>query len=1040
VNLGCIIKDKHEAIQNTTIHSFDLFLQSFGLFLQIKCEFFNIYLQKNIIKNNSNKSKHGIMKIKKKIFCFAALFLCTFFLGINSVYAQKAGGEISGVVKDKSTKETLPFTAVVIKGTAVQTVTDQDGFFRLINLEAGEYIIQFFYTGYASQELAVNLSAGEKRSVEINMSEPLVALGEVVISAQRLGQNAAINQRLNSDALVNVVSKDAIRELPDINAAEAIGRLPGISLTRNGGEGSKVILRGLDPKFASVSINGVKQPATDLASGADRSVDLSNFSPEMLSGIEVYKSPTADMDGDAIAGVVNLVISKAPDLSRNQFRVYGGYNGLNNSFGDFKASWDFSKRFLDKKLGVMAQANYDRKDRSSQGISQGYFFPDVSKPENMFISSVSLDNTAAVTKRYGVSAFVDYQFKNAGIYLNNIYNASPRENYSQTAGFDRSNLQITHDLNLTKDNTASINSTLGGNFKLPVMNIDWSLSRIQTNVNNPYDMSVQFQQRSLLDPTTDWSQVTDPRVYPDNTIFKNGGIDTLSRLTLYTFTPDTLKQVNYIAKLDIEIPFKYGDKLAGFFKFGGKYQTESRTRSGQNYRDWSVGLYPDLLANILNNDPRHLAVDANNNVLMSNFYDPRGADLLNGQYHMYAYMPQSVVSDWYNYHFKVGERADGNEMINNLEGNEDRFYKATERTMAGYVMLKLNYGNFISFVPGLRYEYSNNDYTGIYSTLSNFPSISGTWETRESNQTYGELLPSAHLKVKPVEWMDVRLSAVKTLSRPNYMWMLPRMRYQANFFQVSRSNPDLKHATAWNYDASITVYTGKFGLMSFGGYLKRINNMFYQVKGTLRAQDAYDLGLPLQSFALAQDFINLDNSYVKGLEFEYNTHFNFLPSPFNRFALGFNITRLWSGTYYLYWNQVNGFEVVRGRPIWGVDFESSSYIEMEERMPSQVDWTSNLWLGFDMKGFSTRASLAYQGTRLTSINVQEKSPAFNNYTASTLRIDFTAKQKITNMISVLLNLNNLTNETDRGYRFNTNFPTYKTMYGFTGELGVQLNF
>jgi len=378
-------------------------------------------------------------------------------------------------------------------------------------------------------------------------------------------------------------------------------------------------------------------------------------------------------------------------------------------------------------------------------------------------------------------------------------------------------------------------------------------------------------------------------------------------------------------------------------------------------------------------------------------------------------------------------------MVNDLEGNEDRFYKATERTGAAYVMLKLNYGNFLTLVPGLRYEYSNNDYTGIYSTLSNFPSISGYYKLQESNQTYGELLPSVHLKVNPTSWMDIRLSAVKTLSRPNYMWMLPRLRYQANFFQVYKSNPDLKHATAWNYDASITVYTGKFGLMSFGGYLKNISNMFYQISGTLRSDQALELGLPAQSFSLNQDFINLNDSYVKGLEFEYNTHFNFLPSPFNRFTLGLNITRLWSGTYYLYWDQVNGLEMVRGRPIWGVDFNSSRYVKLEERMPSQVDLTSNVWLGYEFKGFSTRASFAYQGTRLTGINTQNDSKAFNNYTASTARVDFTAKQRINKTFSILLNLNNLTNETDRGYRFTTNYPTYKNMYGFTGELGVQIN-
>lgn len=974
--------------------------------------------------------------INKTFFRLTVLFLFTVIMSINSVYAQR--GEISGVVKDQSTQETLPYAVVNIKGTSVHAVTDLNGLFRLVNLNSGEITLQITFVGYVTQEMLVILSPGERKTLEIMMSDAYTAIGEVVVSAQRLGQNAAINQRLNSDALVNVVSKDAIRELPDINAAEAIGRLPGVSLTRSGGEGSKVILRGLDPKFASVSINGVKQPATDLASAADRSVDLSNFSPEMLSGIEVFKSPTADMDGDAIAGAVNLVISKAPDLPKDQFRIYGGYNGVSQEFGDFKASWDFSRRFLDKKLGVMATANYDKKDRSAHGLSRGYYVPNVAHPDTMYISSVTLTKREATTKRYGVSAFVDYQFDNASVYLNNIYNASPRVTYTQTEAYNRNNSEITHELDLVEDNTFSINTSLGGNFKLPVMKIDWSLTRVQTHVNNPYDQGMTFQARSLLDPNLDYGKVIDPNVYLDNTVFKES-IDDQSRITTYTFTPDTLKQTNYIAKVDVEIPIKISDKIAGFIKVGAKYQTEKRYRSGQNYRDWSIGLYPVQRANIIDNHDRNLALNPGGEPLMLNFNDLGGADLMNDKYHMYSYIPESEARYWHDHHFKVGAMADGNEMVDNLEGNENRFYEAIERTTAAYVMLKLNYGNFLTFVPGLRYEHSNNDYTGIFSTLGNFPSINGIWRTQESNQTYGELLPSIHLKIKPVDWMDIRLSTVKTLSRPNYMWVLPRLRYQANFFQVYKSNPNLKNATAWNYDASVTVYTGKFGLMSFGGYLKKINNMFYKISGTLRPEEALGIGLPAQSFALNEDYVNFDDSYVKGLEFEYNTHFNFLPSPFNRFALGFNITRLWSGTYYYVWNQVNGLQSVRGRPIWGVLFDESKYVKTEDRMPSQVDLTSNLWLGYDFKGFSARISMAHQGTRLTSVNIEQQNKAYNNYSASTTRIDFTAKQRINKMFSVMLNLNNLTNQTDGGYRYTTNFPTSENMYGITGELGVQIN-
>ena len=981
------------------------------------------------------------MKFSKIIFRFAVLLLCTAMVTVNPVHAQRANGEISGVVKDQSTQEILPYAVVNVKGTSLYSVTDPNGVFRLTGLSAGEITLQITFVGYATQDVEVSLNAGERKTIEIMLSDAYTSIGEVVVSAQRMGQNAAINQRLNSDALVNVVSKDAIRELPDINAAEAIGRLPGVSLTRSGGEGSKVILRGLDPKFATVSINGIKQPATDMNNTGDRSVDLSNISPEMLSGIEVFKSPTADMDGDAISGAVNLVISKAPDLPKTQFRLYGGYNGLSESFGDFKTSVDFSRRFMDKKLGVMAQANYDKKDRSAHGVSRGYHVPDVTKREEFFIDNVTLTNRTQTTKRYGVSAFLDYQFDNAGIYLNNIFNASPRETFSQTEQYSRGSRNISHSNRLEEDKTISLNSSLGGNFNLPIMKIDWSLTRVQTHVLNPYDMNLDFGSNNLLDDGIDWNTITDPKVFTDNTIFIKEGksIDDLSYLNGFSFNPDTIKQVNYIAKVDFEVPIKISDKIAGFIKFGGKYQSENRKRSGRAIRDWPIDLNPIQRTIAQNLHPTELIVaPATGQILMQNFYDPKGASIMNGDYQMYSYIPASELRLWKDYHFDIGDNGLAS-MVDNKQDGHNRYYEAVERTTAAYVMLKLNFGNLITLVPGLRYEHSNNDYVGVFTTVANFPAITGSEELRESSQSYGELLPSVHVKIKPTEWMDFRISTVKTLARPNYMWVLPRLQFNPTGYTVSKSNPDLKHATAWNYDASVTIYTGKFGLMSFGGYLKDIRNMFYQTRGTLDASESEALGLPKISYGLGEDYINLNDSWVKGLEFEYNTHFNFLPAPFNRFVLGFNVTRLWSATYYLVWNKVGTIQIDRDRPYWGIDWERSHYTKVEDRMPTQVDWTSNAWLGYEFKGFSARASLAYQGTRLNSINTQYVGDADKTFTASTTRIDFTAKQRINKMFSVMLNLNNLTNQTDGNYRWKSQFPTSKNMYGFTGELGVQIN-
>ncbi len=152
---------------------------------------------------------------------------------------------------------------------------------------------------------------------------------EVVVTAQARGQLAAINQQLSSNTIKNVVSADRIQDVPDVNAAESVARLPGISLIRSGGEGQKVAIRGLSPKYNVTMVNGVRMQSTDRD---DRSVDLNMIAPNILSGIEVTKALTADMDADAVGGTVNLRIGKAAEGLKGNFSVQGGYGSVANTF------------------------------------------------------------------------------------------------------------------------------------------------------------------------------------------------------------------------------------------------------------------------------------------------------------------------------------------------------------------------------------------------------------------------------------------------------------------------------------------------------------------------------------------------------------------------------------------------------------------------------------------------------------------------------------------------------------------------------------
>jgi len=275
------------------------------------------------------------------------IFLFSFFLFSKPSLARNLGsatGEISGIIKDSSKNEPLLGVNIILSGTGIGTISDIDGKFLIESVPAGTAKIVITFIGFKTKEYTVEMKEGEKIFLEVKLTPDLLKMGEGV-STQNRGQQAAINTQLNSDALVNAVSSVRIKELPDVDAAEAVGHLSGVSIERESGEASKILLRGLDPKFTNITINGVKVPAS---SETDRSVDLRIISPELLSGIEVYKSPTADMDGDALAGSVNLLVNKALDKPSANIRIFGGYNDLGDKYGNFKSSAFYSHRFWKK--------------------------------------------------------------------------------------------------------------------------------------------------------------------------------------------------------------------------------------------------------------------------------------------------------------------------------------------------------------------------------------------------------------------------------------------------------------------------------------------------------------------------------------------------------------------------------------------------------------------------------------------------------------------------------------------------------------------
>ena len=263
--------------------------------------------------------------------------------------------------------EPLPFANIVITHkieggqrielkSQIGAVTDLDGYYVISSVPTGKFVVHVIYIGYEAQEFEVGIETNQSFTLNAVLASKSTNLEEVVIGGSK-GQMAAINQQLASISIKNVVSTDRIQNNPDANAAESIGRLPGISVTRSGGEANDIVIRGMALEYNKVLLNGIEIPSNK---GTSRNANLSGISQYSLQGIEVYKSLTPNMDANSVSGTVNMLLQTAPSGLHSSLTVQGGYNNQNNDWKNYKISGELSNRFLDDKPGISFGANVER--------------------------------------------------------------------------------------------------------------------------------------------------------------------------------------------------------------------------------------------------------------------------------------------------------------------------------------------------------------------------------------------------------------------------------------------------------------------------------------------------------------------------------------------------------------------------------------------------------------------------------------------------------------------------------------------------------
>lgn len=958
--------------------------------------------------------------LRKGCFILILMFVIGFAFG-------QPKNMLSGIVFD-NTGEPLIGANVFIAGTTNGAITNIDGEFS-INLPKSPFELKVSFLGYDIQSfLSENIKSG---LLKVKLKPSSQTLDQIVVSGSTDGQTKALIEQQKSSNIKNIVSSEQIDKFPDMNAAEAMQRITGITVQRDQGEGKYIQLRGTPPELTNFNINGEQIPSPE---GGVRYVGMDIISADQIEAIEVSKVLMPDMDGDGIAGSVNIVTKKAsseePELTLSSAVGYNNLRGTNNY--NLQLSYGARKN----KLGFQMSGSYYQNEQGSDNLeakyAKGPFWGDTtSGKDNYYLmyKELQLRYYETMRKRTGFSGTLDYEFnKNHNIYLRGMMNqftdqqTRSRKIYALEDAIDINNYLyggVTHDVKYRTKNQKVNTLNLGAVNDFHFIKLDYELAFAMAQEDVPDRIVTTFDNPGqALEITLDQDGSTFPKP-----IFQNPVHDSIAHdYANYEFDGlnlrnEVISDYNYTAKLNATLPFEISPWNKGFFRFGGKvrYKDKSREVTAKvfdDYRhDWK--LYPSTRPY-----DELIMTDISSGYLTG--------DLLEQGYVVEEIPDANKMRNFYDFnafHFKYGDKADTDTRVEST--NLD--YKANELNQAVYAMVNYNYKKF-NMVGGLRYEYTRVDYDAS-TVLKNKRGYYDTIIPVNDQREHSFLLPQFQVKYSPIDRLNIRGAITYSFARPNFEDVIPNSEVDRD--EISFGNPNLEYPTALNMDFMVEKYLNNDGLISGGLFYKNIDNFIFNY--TVMAH-LDTISNPIYEIKRA---VNGKQAYVYGAEFQAQFKFTALPSFLSDMGIYSNYSFTYSDAIINQRIPANYSDLVVKVGVDSVSYFSEEGKEEHVRLPGQAMHSANLALFYDGRKFYAKLSANYHDNYLLSLGADAD---LDEYIASALHLDFTASYTINKYIKCFVDVINITNTPETTYLGSTDYLKKQEYYSWWGRIGIKLNY
>lgn len=943
----------------------------------------------------------------------ASLLLIGAAVGGSDLRAQSDTGSINGRVEDAATGSFVPGSEVYLPSTGQTAVSDRDGSFVLRAVPAGEHTLVVNSLGYNERRITVTVTEGQRASVPVALQTDTVVMKEFRIEGAREGQARAINQQRAATNLKNLVSADAIGNFPDVNAAEALKRISGVSTVRQRGEDRDITIRGAAPNLNSITLDGVSV-LSNQSNG--RTVSMDVYPAEQLAGVEIVKASTPDMDGDSIGGAINLKSKSAFDTDHRVLSInaYLQYNDLAEQFG-YRGGVNYADLFgADRGWGLQFSASRAQRKALEEtaepagwafrsGTAAGVAYGGMS-PNNIPFTYVDIER-----ERTGGSLSLERRLGGTTrLFIRGSYNefvernGRPRLVIQQAGTIDTSRpVTVTGD-RITSFSSAVLRGqrvvnprtftdtgaavSIGGETEWN----DWKLSLVGAyalGTNDQNAVTGQWQTPATVVATFDLSDTSRPRYT------RISGPD-LNDPAAYQFSQmqiqdRALRNREYSVKGDASRELILAGrplKLTGGFKFRwSPKKWDQETFIANSLASGTLALNDSRLGTPYEVDSRFLGG-------------------------LMAFGPTAVP-------YSVYEFARANRSLfvpnagNTLQNSLGADYHVEESIHAGYLMAEWTAGPFTA-LAGARFERTEIVSKGFTQNAALATSNPARYTWTRTPSDYDNWLPGVHLRYAPKRDLVFRASVNQTLARPETNRIASSLNVTrpvnptaSDPILVSGGNPGLKATTSTNFDLSAEYYLKSIGLVSAGYFRKDLDGPIYRstFDGTYENSPA--------RFTL---FSNAGKARVSGWELSYQQNLTFLPGPLDGLGIYANFTRVSS-------------EVTLTEPG-----------RIGEKLPlfNQSDDLGNLALTYQKHGLLLRISHNWRGDFLSALG----NPGFDEYARGFESYDFLATYRINERWSVRLEAANFTNAPEEQYAGTSERRIY---YGDTGRsyaLGVHWNY